>query len=222
MKIYTIAYKKIIDAFERRNPEHLLGRKELDRAGAFLREEDRLRFLAARYLTIWLLEKKPDNLNLPLSFDYTSYGKPYLGLNEVFLNWSHSGEFISLATAKRPVGVDIECHCKIERAAARYICCNEEWEKMDRLEGSVFLTEFYRLWTAKESLLKAKGIGLGMEPSRLKITYTQTGGSGWQATLGQTWYGNSRTFTSGTEIYTVSSCSGEKDHHAQFEFPANL
>jgi len=110
-----------------------------------------LRFLLGKYLN-----KKPSSL----LFEVAKNNKPYLK-NEsgsaLHYNISHSGNWVILAVADKEVGVDIE-----------YI--NPQFDYQDILTDNFsedeisFIMEnpehFFTLWTRKEALTKATGIGL--------------------------------------------------------------
>lgn len=93
------------------------------------------------------------------------HGKPLANACELQFNLSHSGEYIVLATARTPVGVDIE---KADRKAGRdlaglvrYVAAPEECEWIYQDTDSRERAErFLQLWTMKESVVKALGDGL--------------------------------------------------------------
>lgn len=74
---------------------------------------------------------------------------------------SHSGEWAVCALGESPLGIDIERRREVRAAAlaARYFT---PWEAalVKRLSGVERQAAFFRLWTAKESVLKAEGTGL--------------------------------------------------------------
>ena len=88
-------------------------------------------------------------------------GKLYLKNTGMYFNISHSGDYVVLAVADNEVGVDIE---KIEpynnAVAARCFTERElEWLQTQRTDET-----FCRLWTAKESVMKASGLGFSLPP----------------------------------------------------------
>ncbi|PIE44831.1 MAG: hypothetical protein CSA45_05230 [Gammaproteobacteria bacterium] len=91
----------------------------------------------------------------------TRFGKPVLTVNDTqHFNLSHSGSWVVCAVDDQPVGVDVE-----RQARRRGIEFDELFtaEEMDYLkndkQGSLW-QRFYRLWTLKESYLKALGTGM--------------------------------------------------------------
>lgn len=83
-------------------------------------------------------------------------GKPYFPGNPFYFNVSHSGEYLALAISKEPVGIDLQ---KIKPVKVGM------YHKTVRpLEGVLIgkdrERDFIRLWTLKESFVKAEGKGL--------------------------------------------------------------
>lgn len=84
------------------------------------------------------------------------WGKPYLEDCPLFFNISHSGEYLAIAVSKEPVGVDIEGARVVKEGTIRKVVQPQEQE----LIGTERAHDFLRLWTLKESFLKAEGKGL--------------------------------------------------------------
>ena len=90
-------------------------------------------------------------------------GKPYLAKEpDIHFNLSHSGEWAVCAISSSPVGVDIQ-HCDEGRrdVASRFFH-REEIRYLDSLPQFRRDEGFYRLWTLKESFVKATGRGLDL------------------------------------------------------------
>lgn len=84
-----------------------------------------------------------------------SRGKPYL--EGVSFNLSHAGIYAAAAIGTEPVGIDVEGgRAPSERVAARFHPEEQSWYEKEG-EGM-----FYRLWTAKESVMKRDGRGIAM------------------------------------------------------------
>lgn len=85
---------------------------------------------------------------------YNEYGKPYLKNNEFFFNISHCEDYVVLVTSAYEVGIDIQ---KIQKT--NHLIVNKKYQK----EEQDYVTDdekFTRVWTLKESYLKAIGKGL--------------------------------------------------------------
>ncbi|MDR2612381.1 MAG: 4'-phosphopantetheinyl transferase superfamily protein [Deltaproteobacteria bacterium] len=93
-------------------------------------------------------------------------GRPELSLPGPFFNLSHSGDFTALALCRDgPCGLDIE---PVDRASRRDLLAARVFSPEERELLASHLADrslFYILWTRKESLLKAAGLGLFREPA---------------------------------------------------------
>lgn len=99
----------------------------------------------------------------PLEVAIAQGGKPYLAKEpDIHFNLSHSGEWAVCAISSSPVGVDIQ-HCDEGRrdVASRFFH-REEIRYLDSLPQFRRDEGFYRLWTLKESFVKATGRGLDL------------------------------------------------------------
>ncbi len=85
-------------------------------------------------------------------------------LENVHFNVSHSGNIAICSWGTIPVGVDIE---QIKYNHSKTITCNmltyQEAKYLDSLsDDCMCIEEFYRIWTLKESFVKAIGAGLAI------------------------------------------------------------
>lgn len=89
---------------------------------------------------------------------YGRNNKPYITDGPSF-NISHSGDYVVCAvSATHQVGIDIEQHSDINFQEMKCIWSAKEWNCIQGSENS--LNTFFKLWTRKEAILKADGIGL--------------------------------------------------------------
>lgn len=85
---------------------------------------------------------------------YNEYGKPYLRNNELYFNISHSGDYVVCAISKYEIGIDIQQIKKInDLIVQKKFTKDEQKYVFDDLS-------FTRVWTLKESYIKAIGKGL--------------------------------------------------------------
>lgn len=84
------------------------------------------------------------------------------------LSLSHSGDWLAIALATVPVGVDVEMPRRARdlRALARFTFSPEEVAGLDHLDEAGYSAAFHRVWTLKESRGKRSGIGLLPAASR--------------------------------------------------------
>lgn len=115
---------------------------------------------------------KPGNdpVLIPLEFRYNDYGKPYLD-GGPFFSISHCKEGIAVVVAENEVGIDIE---SIRKADADLIArtMNEQERLAIRNDR-----DFTRLWTQKEALVKAQGVGIHSFEQLQKIVEESKGWS---------------------------------------------
>ncbi len=101
----------------------------------------------------------------PPAFIKNDFGAPQ-PLNGTHWSLAHKPLFVAGVVADVPVGIDIETVRSPTEALFRRIAAGEEW-RLSREPHAPRL--FYRVWTAKEAVLKAEGVGLrGL--SRCRVT----------------------------------------------------
>jgi 4'-phosphopantetheinyl transferase len=91
-----------------------------------------------------------------------SLGCPRVGQGLAATSLSHAGSLIAIAVGHyRPLGVDIEPATRVEEMSglAENICHPTELETLQRLAGPEQARALLSLWTGKEAVLKALGIG---------------------------------------------------------------
>lgn len=111
-----------------------------------------------------LLEQVPDKHLVKMTKG--TYGKPYLeGVSNLYFNLSHTGDYAAVVFAKDEVGVDIERKRSANMSVARRFFTEEERLYLQEIckkhgEGEMLDRAFVRLWTRKESYIKAVGEGM--------------------------------------------------------------
>ena len=97
-------------------------------------------------------------------FAVTEYGKPYFPqLPDFHFNLSHSENMALCAVSPEPVGCDIEVPGKFDPKIARRFFHKTECDWLFACPEEEQSDAFYRLWTCKESFIKALGLGLSLE-----------------------------------------------------------
>ena len=97
-------------------------------------------------------------------------GKPrLLGQPDIHFNLSHSGPWVLCALHRERVGVDVEEVRLRDGLPAKIVMSPEEFRHFERLAPLPARDYFYRLWTLKESLLKAMGTGLSLAPDGITL-----------------------------------------------------
>lgn len=93
---------------------------------------------------------------------YNDRGKPYLrDYPDVFFNISHSHGLAVVAIANTEVGIDAEAIGAPRYAVAQRFFTKEESMYLDTIEDEKQkANDFFRLWTAKEAVMKLTGLGM--------------------------------------------------------------
>lgn len=134
-----------------------LTEEEQRKCSAYHREIDRQAFLLGRYLIQKMVCSHPNELK---NISYSAYGKPFIP-GASFFNLSHSGDYVVLAVSQTSeIGVDIEFMGEVSYGELSKFFTEAEQELISSARDPRY--EFYRIWTAKEALLKCTGKGLGL------------------------------------------------------------
>ena len=104
----------------------------------------------------------------------TEYGKPFFpALPDFHFSLSHSGERVLCAVSASPVGCDIEEAKRYDPAIAQRFFHPDESALLFSLPEEEQTEAFYRLWTCKESFIKAIGLGLSLPLSDFAVGLTE-------------------------------------------------
>ena len=106
-----------------------------------------------------------------VSISYGTNGKPYLPMEpHIHFNISHSGKIAVAVFADVETGCDVELVQKADLSLAERFFCAWEYGYIVQQDGEEQRGEaFYRLWTLKESFIKATGIGLSLPLDKFEI-----------------------------------------------------
>ena len=128
------------------------------------KSRDRQLCLAAEVLLNLSLELTGIDIPLPAVYHRNSYGKPYLSQHKgIYVNWSHSGDWVICAISNREVGIDLQdIRREPGEALIRRMLQPEELSYYEKASKEQKKRLFYQYWTIKESYLKAVGTGFHM------------------------------------------------------------
>jgi 4'-phosphopantetheinyl transferase len=162
----------------------LLSPAERERCSRLQFDRDRQRFTVATGATRLILAHYTGVPAADLTFARSPHGKPSIvwsgGQSPVRFNLTHSYDRALLAVAYRhEVGVDLERKNEdtdVESLARRYFCPSE-YLTLEALSPAARRDAFFRLWTLKEAVMKAVGLGLSLPPDQIEVTLTSAGPS---------------------------------------------
>ena len=149
---------------------------EAERWRRYRHPSPKRRFALCRSALRHILCRRLDCDNGSLAFSVSEYGKPSAEVGDkaalVSFNVSHSGMHGLIALASRGhVGVDVE-----ERVRRRNlgilleaVLSPIERAELTALRGDSKLWAFLDMWTVKEALSKARGMGISLDMSSLEV-----------------------------------------------------
>lgn len=114
-----------------------------------------------------------------LEFATNQYGKPTISgpmQTNLHFNVSHSGNWMVLALADNPVGIDIE---RVESWSKYEQLIDQVYQAKERTRLSLAsdqCREFIRTWVAKEAVLKMEGVGLNKSMTEIAINFESSRG----------------------------------------------
>ena len=179
------------------NLDDFLSVEEQNRADRYLFPRDASRFKLCRAMLrlglAWYLESAPRKIAL----NANHYGKPCLATRSALhFNVSHSGGLGVIAfTTAGEVGIDVEairCNVDAVEIASAHFTRREAAMIAEAPTAQAQASAFLRLWTRKESVLKAAGCGLlggldavdvsqePLNPVRLRGATDASGESCWR------------------------------------------
>ncbi|MBX2982653.1 MAG: 4'-phosphopantetheinyl transferase superfamily protein [Flavobacteriales bacterium] len=138
----------------------LLNEEELARAERFRFPKDRNRYILGHGLLRETLGVHLGRSAKDLELLRGEFGKPFLEGHPVHFNLSDTKDAVLLALSHHPIGADIETmnrHTDHERVAEHYFTPTEIASIADAADGK---RRFLELWTRKEAVLKASGVGI--------------------------------------------------------------
>ena len=115
------------------------------------------------------------DVQTPVRYHRNEHGKPYLtDKPEIYVNWSHSGDYVICAVADREVGIDLQ---KMDREPKENLIRKALTKEEQEFYGSVPESErkrlFYQYWSVKESFLKALGTGFYTSLKTFQVNFLE-------------------------------------------------
>ena len=160
----------------------VLDEGERARAERFVVDQVKRRFVLSHAALRLILARRLGSDWRDIRYDTVANGKPCLAgaaAGRLEFNMSHSGDLMVVAMSDdRPVGVDVEAWRPIDRVRglAETILVARELTVFDGLSPDDASRVLLRLWTFKEAVVKALGLGLSVEPRSIALPDSVLGG----------------------------------------------
>lgn len=168
---YILKIDKVLAKEEFARLLNCVSGEKRERILRFHRSEDAQRTLLGDILSRYALCKRFNLQNKDLVFGVNEYGKPLLpGFQDVHFNISHSGPWVACAVDDKPVGIDVEIIKPMDFKIAERFFSKDEYHSLMTQPEAMKLNYFYRLWTLKESYIKAEGKGLSIPLDSFSIS----------------------------------------------------
>ena len=158
-----------------------LNAPEQNRAGRFVFERDRTRFVAARSTLRLLVARYLNTSPKTIEFSYGPQGKPALQANShLRFNLAHSdGLALYAFSLDRELGIDVESERRFPNMENGEIVqthfSRKEQSEFYPLDPKLQDQAFYLGWTRKEAYLKARGEGLQIPLQSFDVSLTPGG-----------------------------------------------
>ncbi|MFH0891597.1 MAG: 4'-phosphopantetheinyl transferase superfamily protein [Candidatus Falkowbacteria bacterium] len=154
-----------------------LSAEEKERADRFKFEKDFKLYTAGKILARKIIADHIGIAPKDIKFFIDKYGRPFLEdpkIKDFDFNISHSGDYVVLAFSHRQIGVDIEKIRPVDFKIAETCFHDKESEYLNH-DPDKRLENFFRLWTLKESFIKAVGQGLSCPLKDFYFSFTDGG-----------------------------------------------
>lgn len=147
--------------------EALLDDEERAKAARFRFEHDRERYIVGHAMMREVIARHLDAEPRELRFARAEFGKPYVQGSRLGFNFSDTKDAVLLAvSADHEIGIDVETMSRTvdHRAVSEHYFTTEEVADINAADDDK--RRFLELWTRKEAVLKASGVGI-MEDLRV-------------------------------------------------------
>ncbi|MER1967922.1 hypothetical protein [Castellaniella sp. GW247-6E4] len=172
----VIASHGLPDAGQARRLRHDLPPEEWQWIARLHQPADRLRSLAGRALARRLLATRLGLAPAEVRLVAGPHGKPALAHSppQWHFNIAHSGSQVLVALGPHPLGVDVEtCPDTVDEALLLRVTGEPAGTAGALVAPRAFCVE----WVCREAVLKTCGLGLALEPGRLRLA---TAVGGWR------------------------------------------
>ena len=154
------------------NAISLLSTAEQTRAKRFHFPRHQRRFISAHSILRLILARYINDTAINLEFTEGKQGKPQLlNVPALEFNLSHSGETALLAVGQHhPMGIDLEYYSdRTYRGIGEHSFSIKENQALNKAPKSLTTLVFFNIWSQKEALIKACGLGLSYPTQQFDV-----------------------------------------------------
>ncbi|MET7018859.1 4'-phosphopantetheinyl transferase family protein [Bacillus mycoides] len=160
---YAMKITKKIDIEAFQQLEKIISTDRRKKIKKYHFEEDKKRSIMAELLLRHSLKKDFGITREQVQFTKNSFGKPMLkNFEQIYFNLAHSGDWVVCGVSDVPIGIDVEIIKSIDLDIAKSFFTLDEYKDIVNQPKEKQIKYFYKLWTLKESYVKAEGKGLSI------------------------------------------------------------
>lgn len=154
---------------------NLLDADERERAGRFVRPENRDEYVCTRGLFKTSIGRTETVDPASVRVTYGPSGEPLIDepphLSAVQMSLSHTAGCVACAWSTLPVGVDVEAPREVDhmKLAERFFA-REEADAIRKAPDNEQRERFLQIWTLKEAVLKVSGLGMAFGLDKFIVT----------------------------------------------------
>jgi len=170
IELYAVRINKDIELSTFNKLTEYTSIENKEKISDFFSYKDSQRTLIGDLLARYIICKKYNMKNTDIIFFKNEYGKPFLkNYPHFYFNISHSKDYVVCAVSDMPIGIDIELVKNINLNVAKRFFSASEYNYLLTQPKEEQLDYFYKLWTLKESYIKAVGKGLSIPLNSFSI-----------------------------------------------------
>lgn len=165
-------------------------------------DKDKCRSLLGKMLLLYILKHHEDyHSNQLPPITYTTYRKPFISTMQGYFNISHAADWVVCAyTQEGDLGVDIEKAHSIDIDDYKAVMTPNEYLRATHHNDF----DFFQLWTLKEAIMKAEGLGFYLPPTSFEIPHPFSNNTNIH--INKDWFLFSQCFKQHYTLSIASSC----------------
>lgn len=166
--------------------------------------KDKCRSLVGKMLLLHIIKKHEDYYPRILpAINYTRHKKPFIMSMQGHFNISHAEDWVvCVYTRHGEIGIDIEKKHIIDLSNYKAIMTSNEYLRATHNHDFDF--DFFQLWTLKEAIMKAEGLGFYLSPTSFEIPAPFTNNTSIH--LSREWFLYNQTFEQHYALSVASTC----------------